>query len=106
MPLRFLHVLVALLIAILAIGAPPPAKAACVTCVDCTAEAPAKNQIPCPDQGRACQIAQTCAPQLQKAPAQSVTFGVLASGKADFGDTRAIAIKPAFLKPETSPPRT
>jgi hypothetical protein len=99
------HILVALLIAIFAIGAPPPAKADCAKCHDCSTEAPAKNDAPCPEKGLACQIATTCASQIQKMPAHAVIASDPSSGKAVFGDIDDIAVKLAFIKPETSPPR-
>jgi hypothetical protein len=105
MRLSFVHLLAALLIAVFAIGAPPPAQAECAKCVDCGAEAPARNDAPCPEKGLACQIATSCASQLQKMPAHAVIASDLSSGKAVFGDIDDIAVKLAFIKPETSPPR-
>jgi len=106
MRLSFVDLLVALLIAIFAIGAPPPAQAECAKCVDdCNTEAPAKNQTPCPEKGLVCQIATSCASQIQKMPAHAVIASHLSSGKAIFGDVDDIAVKLAFVKPETSPPR-
>lgn len=99
------HLLIALLIAIFAIGAPPPAQADCATCEDCRAQEPAKNKTPCHQKGLACQIAQTCATQLQKMPARFVAFGALSSGPNIYDNADGIAVKPAFIKPETSPPR-
>ena len=104
MRLSFVHLLVALLIAVFAIGAPLPAKADCAKCHDCSSEAPAKNETPCPEKGLACQIATNCSAQLQKMPVPSV-ISELSSGTAPFGDVDDIAIKLAFIKPETSPPR-
>ena len=106
MRLRLVHLLAALLIAVFAIGAPPPAEASCAQCVDCTADAPAKNQAPCPEKGLVCQIATNCASQVQKMPAPAAIVRDAASGKAVFGDAGAIAVKLALVKPETSPPRT
>jgi hypothetical protein len=106
MRLSFLHVLVALLIAAFALGAPLPAEAGCAACVDCATAEPAKNPTPCPEKGLVCQVAPTCATQLQKMPAQAVNLIDPASGKAAFGEAGAIAIKLAFVKPETSPPRS
>lgn len=98
------YLVIGLLIAIFAIGAPPPAKADCAKCHDCSTETPAKNEAPCPEKGLACQIATSCASQVQKMPANAVTVD-LSSGKAIFGDADDIVIKLAFVKPETSPPR-
>lgn len=105
MRLSFVHLLVALLIAIFAIGAPQPAKADCAKCQDCSTQAPAKNEAPCPEKAIVCQVAATCASQVQKMPAPAVTAGEMSSGKAIFDSHAAIAIKLAFIKPETSPPR-
>jgi hypothetical protein len=105
MRLSFVHLLVALLIAIFAIGAPPPAQAECAKCVDCSTEAPAKNETPCPEKGLACQIATSCASQIQKMPAHAMVARDLSSGEAVFSDVDDIAVKLAFVKPETSPPR-
>jgi hypothetical protein len=104
MRIGILYVVIGLLIAVFAIGAPPPAKADCAKCHDCSTEAPAKNETPCPEKGLACQIATNCASQIQKMPANVVSVD-LSSGKAVFGDVDDIAIKLAFVKPETSPPR-
>lgn len=106
MRLSFIHLLVALLIAVFAIGAPPPAQAECAECVDCSTQAPAKNETPCPEKGLACQIATSCASQVQKMPAHAVVAVDLSLGRAVFGSVDNIAVKLAFLKPETSPPRS
>jgi hypothetical protein len=106
MRLSFIHLLVALLIAVFAMGAPPPAQAECAKCVDCSTQAPAKNETPCPEKGLACQIATSCASQVQKMPAHAVVAADLSLGRAVFGSVDNIAVKLAFLKPETSPPRS
>jgi hypothetical protein len=100
------HLLAVLLIAIFAIGSPPPAKADCAKCHDCSTEAPAKNDAPCPEKALVCQIATGCASQIQKMPAHTMIASDLSSSKAAFGDVDDIAVKLAFVKPETSPPRT
>jgi hypothetical protein len=100
------HLLAALLIAVFATGAPPPAQAECAECVDCSTEAPAKNETPCPERGLACQISTSCASQIQKMSPHTVIAGDLSSGKAIFDNADDIAVKPAFVKPETSPPRS
>jgi hypothetical protein len=99
------HILAVLLVAIFAIGSPPPAKADCAKCHDCSTEAPAKQDMPCPEKGLVCQVAQACANQVQKAPAQ-INIGDLDDAeKAAFGLSSSIAIKSAYLTPETAPPR-
>ena len=99
------HVLAVLLIAIFSLGSPPPAKADCVKCHDCSTEAPAKNGVPCPEKGLVCQVAQTCASQVQKAPVQLNIDALADAGEAGFGLGASIAIKSTYLTPETAPPR-
>lgn len=99
------HILAVLLIAIFAIGAPPPALAECAKCVDCSTRIPAKNEAPCPERVIVCQVATTCANQIQKMPVPAVIAGDMPSDKAIFATTSDIAVKLAFVKPETSPPR-
>jgi hypothetical protein len=106
MRLSFVHLLVALLIAIFAIGAPLPATADCAKCHDCSTQAPAQNEAPCPEKAIVCQVATTCANQVQKMPVSAVIAGDVSSGRAVFGDVDDIAVKLTFIKPETSPPRS
>lgn len=105
MRLSLVHLLVILLVAVFAMGAPAPAQADCATCQDCSVDAPANKEAPCPETGLACQIAPSCGSQAQKMPAQAFIVGALASGKAAFSAAADAAAKPAFTKPETSPPR-
>lgn len=105
MRMGILYVVVALLIAVFAIGTPLPAQAGCVECQDCTTEAPAKNDAPCPEKGLACQIASSCASQVQKAPAHIVSQAAVDFGSVAFGYGSSIALKSAFITPETAPPR-
>jgi len=105
MRLSFAYLLVALLMAIFAIGSPQPALAECAKCADCGTEAPAKNEAPCPEKGIVCQVAATCANQVQKMPVPAVIAGDMSAGKAIFATAAEIAVKLAFSKPETSPPR-
>jgi hypothetical protein len=100
------HVLAVLLIAIFAIGSPPAAKADCVKCHDCSTGAPAKNDAPCPENGLVCQVAQTCASQVQKKAPVQLNIDALADvGETSFGFGVSIAIKSTYLTPETAPPR-
>ncbi len=105
MRMGILYVVVALLIAVFAIGTPLPAQADCVDCQDCTTEAPAKNDAPCPEKGLACQIASSCASQIQKAPALITIQAIDDASAAAFDRVPAIATKSAFIAPETAPPR-
>jgi hypothetical protein len=97
--------LVAFLIAIFAIGSPLPAQADCAKCDDCSVEAPAKNEAPCPHKGMACQVAQTCVNQMQKAPAQLSIHPVANAGEVGFSLSASVALKSAYHTPETAPPR-
>lgn len=99
------HILVALLIAVFAIGSPLPAQAECAECQDCSSEVPAKNDVPCPEKGLVCQVAQACASQVQKAPAQINFHDLSIAGRVAFGSSSSIVIKSAYLTPETAPPR-
>ena len=105
MRVGFVHILVALLIAIFAIGSPQPAKADCAKCHDCSIGAPANNDVPCQEKGLVCQVAQTCASQLQKAPPQINVDEIADTGEASFGFGASVAIKSTYLTPETAPPR-
>lgn len=100
-----LRLLAILLIAALSFGAPLPAQADCAECQDCTTEAPGKSDIPCPEKGLACQIASNCVSQIQKAPAQIAFQPIDDARAAAFAGAAAIAIKSAFITPETAPPR-
>lgn len=99
------HILAVLLIAIFAVGSPLPAKADCVQCHDCSTEAPAKNNVPCPEKGLVCQVAQTCASQVQKALGQINIHDPSDDGGPRFGFAASISIKSTYLTPETAPPR-
>jgi hypothetical protein len=99
------HILASLLIAIFAVGSPSPAKADCMTCGGCPIEVPAKNHAPCPEKGLVCPVTQTCASQVQKAPAPTTTDELADADGAPYGVGTVIAIKSAYLTPETAPPR-
>lgn len=101
---KVVHLLVALLIAVFAIGAPQAAQADCATCDDCTTEAPAKNETRCLQKGLVCQIASSCASQVQKAPAQ-IAIQDDATSAVVFGYASSAVGKSAFVTPETAPPR-
>jgi hypothetical protein len=101
----FVHLLVAVLIAVFAIGAPQAALADCARCAECTVEAPAKNDTPCPQKGQVCQMAQSCSGQVQKMPAPSAIHPAQLAGKATFGQGSIAAVKLTHITPETAPPR-
>lgn len=105
MRVSLVHILAMLLIAIFAIGSPLPAKADCEKCHDCSTEAPAKSDAPCPEKGLVCPIAQACASQAQKAPAQIDVADLHDVGKVMFSVSSSMANKSAYLTPETAPPR-
>lgn len=103
--MSFIHFLVALLIAAFAIGAPLPAQADCAQCDDCSTKAPAKNKAPCSEKGLTCQIATSCVSQLQKVPAQIPVQPADDGRLVAFGYASSVAMKSAFITPETAPPR-
>jgi len=105
MRLSLAHLLIALLIAVFAIGAPIPAKADCAECDRCTIDAPAKNKSPCGEQGLACKSGQNCATQLQKMSGQTGFRSTRDVAKASFGLSANEATGSAFVTPETAPPR-
>jgi hypothetical protein len=100
-----IHMLVALLIAVFAIGAPQSVRADCLACQDCTVSAPAKDHAPCSQGALDCQVAQSCGGQLQKMPGQSTIGIARTSTDAAFGEGGAVAVKSAATPPETTPPR-
>jgi hypothetical protein len=102
---NIIRILIGLLIAVFAIAEPVPAKADCRVCDGCPVEAPAKNDVPCQQKALACQVAQTCAGQTQKAPAQTTVDDRDDARTAAFGVGPTIVIKLAYLTPETAPPR-
>lgn len=105
MRLSVIHVVLALLFAVFAIGAPLPVQADCTTCQDCTVDAPAKDDGSCPHEAAVCQLAPTCSNQLQRMPAHLTIRAWRSAVKVAFGDTFSIAIKLAQIPPETAPPR-
>jgi len=53
----------------------------------------------------ACQVAQTCVGQMQKAPAQLGIHAAVEASKGIFSSNPSVAIKSAYLTPEIAPPR-
>lgn len=96
---------IALLIAFFAIGVSLPAFAFCETCQECTAAAPTDEQAPCPHQGLACAIAQTCGSQLPKVPAHEAIDITIDPTSVTYGPPVLAAITSTFIVPEPSPPR-
>lgn len=105
MRLSLVHLLVALLIAIFAIGVPSLAQAECAMCMDCGTLSPDKNKAPCPEKGIACQVSTNCASQPQKMPVPAILADDVSAGKTAFPNFDDVAVNLAFVKPETSPPR-
>lgn len=105
MRLSLVHLLIALLIAVFAIGAPIPVQASCAQCDDCTIEAPANSKAPCGERGLACTPGLNCATQLQKMPSQTGIGPTSDVAKVAFGWSAHDAINSAFVTPETAPPR-
>jgi hypothetical protein len=96
-------VLVALLIAIFAIGAPIPAKAAdCSGSGDCNV---GMNQGSCDLKGEPCKFAQNCAGQVLKMPAQAWFRVALGDSKVAFAIPANDDLSSASITPEISPPR-
>jgi hypothetical protein len=100
-----LHMLVAVLIAVFAIGMPQSVHADCLTCPDCNVASPAKDHIPCSQGTLVCQPGQSCANQMQKMPAQTTIGAAQSSAEAIFGEAATAAIKLAHIPPDTAPPR-
>lgn len=105
MRLSLAHFLVALLIAVFAIGAPIPAKADCHGSGECNIAAAGKADGSCDLKGEPCKVAQNCAAQVLKMPAQE-SFGI-GSGmsKVAFASLSNDDVASASITPETSPPR-
>lgn len=100
-----LNLIVALLIAALAIGAPLPAKADCAGQGGCTVGAADMTGGCGGSKGEGCKIAQNCAVQLLKMPAQT-TIGIAAhASRVVFAALTDETLSSEFVTPETAPPR-
>jgi len=102
---RLAHLLIALLIAAFAIGAPLPAQADCAQCDACTTEAPLPDQTPCGDQGVVCNLGQSCSGQAQKMPAYTDVDRDSDVAGIAFGRAARDALASTVIAPETAPPR-
>ncbi len=97
--------LVVLLIAAFAIGAPIPAKAVCEGSSDCNLTKAGLADGSCDQKGEPCKIAQNCASPLHKMPLYSAIRVLPDAAQAQYGPLSSDAIASAFVLPETAPPR-
>lgn len=98
--------LVVLLIAAFAVGAPIPAKASCQGSSDCTMHQSGAADGSCERQGgEPCKIAQNCASPLHKMPVLSAIRIVPSASQIHYGPLSNDAMASAFVPPETAPPR-
>lgn len=96
--------LVVLLIAAFAIGAPIPLQASCQDSGDCN-QAKAGLDGSCDQKGESCKIAQNCASPLHKMPVYSAIHALPNAAQTQYGPLSSDAIASAFVLPETAPPR-
>ncbi|HET6157756.1 MAG TPA: hypothetical protein VFE34_05390 [Dongiaceae bacterium] len=101
----FTHVLAALLIVMLAIGAPIPAKAHCPGADGCKSAAAGMADGDCGMKGEPCKVAQNCAAQILKMPAQASVRLSLYQSKVAFSAHVNDDIRSTFVTPEIAPPR-
>ena len=101
----FTHVLAALLIVMLAIGAVIPAKADCLGADGCKSAAAGMADGSCGLKGEPCKVAQNCAAQIAKMPVQASIRLFLDPSKIAFAALANDDIRSAFVTPETAPPR-
>lgn len=105
MRLSLINFVVALLIAVLAVGAPIPAKAGCAAQGVCKTDADDMTGGACGGKGEPCKVAQNCTVQPFKMPAQA-TIGVAAySSEVAFAALTDETLSSEFVTPETAPPR-
>ena len=97
--------LVVLLIAAFAIGAPIPAKAACEGSSDCNLAKAGLADGSCDQKGEPCKIAQNCASPLHKMPIYSAIRVLPEGAQTQYRRFSSDAIASAFVLPETAPPR-
>jgi hypothetical protein len=102
---NLITVLVALLIAVFAIGAPIPAKAAECSGSGCNVAGDAMTEGSCDLKGEPCKVAQNCAGQVLKMPAQAWFRVASAISKVAFAIPSSDDLSSASVTPEISPPR-
>jgi hypothetical protein len=100
-----IHVLVALLIAIFAIGTPIPAKTDCAGSGACNVAGDGMANGSCDLKGEPCKIAQNCAGQVLKMPGQASFRGASGASKFVFAIPSDDDLSSASITPEISPPR-
>jgi hypothetical protein len=101
----FTHVLAALLIVMLAIGAPIPAKADCLGVDGCKSPAAGMADGSCGLKGEPCKVAQNCAAQIAKMPVQASIRLSPDPSKVAFAALANDEVRSALVTPETAPPR-
>lgn len=105
MRLSLINFVVALLIALLAIGGPIPAKADCAAQGVCKTDADDMTGGACGGKGEPCKVAQNCAVQLLKMPTQATTGIAAYSSEVAFAALTDETLASEFVTPETAPPR-
>ena len=105
MRLSLINFVVALLIAVLAIGAPIPAKADCAAQGVCKTDADDMTGGACGGKGEPCKVAQNCAVQPLKMPTQATIGFATSISKVAFAAPADETLASAFIIPETAPPR-
>jgi hypothetical protein len=98
-----LHILVVVLIAVFAIGAPIPAKASCLGTSDCSMAG--RSDGSCDQKSGPCKVAQNCASLLQKMPVHASHRLVPDASQVQYGLVANDKIVSEFVPPETTPPR-
>ena len=97
--------LVVLLIAAFAVGAPIPAKASCQGSSDCNMVKAGLADGPCDQKGEPCKIAQNCASPLQKMPVYGAIRVAPDASQIQYGPLSNHTLASTFVLPETAPPR-
>ena len=96
---------VVLLIAAFAIGAPIPVQASCQDSSDCNVVKAGLGDGSCDQKSEPCKVAQNCASPLQKMPVYSAIRVLPDAAQAQYGPLSSDAMISAFVLPETAPPR-
>jgi hypothetical protein len=97
--------LVVLLIAAFAIGAPIPVQASCQDSSDCNLAKAGLTDGSCDQKGEPCKIAQNCASPLHKMPVYSAIRVLPDAAQTPYEPLPSDATASAFVLPETAPPR-
>lgn len=100
-----INVLIAVLIAIFAIGTPIAAKAACSGSSECYVTGADAANGSCDQKGQPCKVVQNCAGQVLKMPAQASYRIASDASRVAFAIPSTDDLSSVFVTPETSPPR-